>query len=52
MRNHEQQHVEVFNKLVVERRARPSVLMPIFNMGAYAMGMLLVFVSSIQLFTL
>jgi hypothetical protein len=39
MRDQEQGHVNIFNKLVVERRVRPSLFLPIFNMGAYAMGM-------------
>jgi len=38
MRDQEQAHVDVFRRLVRERRVRPSLLLPVFNLGAYAMG--------------
>eukprot|EP01127_Copromyxa_protea_P018286 TRINITY_DN5715_c0_g2_i2.p1 TRINITY_DN5715_c0_g2~~TRINITY_DN5715_c0_g2_i2.p1 ORF type:complete len:132 (+),score=25.65 TRINITY_DN5715_c0_g2_i2:196-591(+) len=39
MRDQEQHHLDTFSKLVSERRVRPTALSPLWNIGAYAMGM-------------
>ena len=31
-------HVEMFDKLVVERRVRPSLLLPLWELAGYALG--------------
>ena len=38
-------HLDTFNKLMVERRVRPTVLAPFWHFAGFALGFLLVFVS-------
>lgn len=39
MRDQEQHHLSTFDKLISERRVRPTALSPIWNVGAFALGM-------------
>ena len=34
----EERHLETFNKLIVERRVRPTALMPLWQVAGYALG--------------
>ncbi|MSO93726.1 MAG: demethoxyubiquinone hydroxylase family protein [Rhodospirillales bacterium] len=34
----EQEHLDAFNKLLVERRARPTALMPLWHVAGFALG--------------
>jgi len=34
----EERHLETFNKLIVERRVRPTALMPLWHVAGYALG--------------
>uniref|UniRef100_A0A6B2LIV3 5-demethoxyubiquinone hydroxylase, mitochondrial n=1 Tax=Arcella intermedia TaxID=1963864 RepID=A0A6B2LIV3_9EUKA len=38
MKDQEVEHLNTFNKLIRERRIRPTALSPIWGIGAYAMG--------------
>jgi len=38
MKDQEQEHLDVFNNLVNDRRVRPTVLNPIWHVGGFAMG--------------
>ncbi len=38
MADQEQTHLEAFNKLIVERRVRPTALTPLWHMAGYALG--------------
>lgn len=38
MAEQEQRHLETFEKLVVERRARPTALMPLWHIAGFALG--------------
>ena len=38
MEEQEVGHVEMFDKLVVERRVRPSLLLPLWELAGYALG--------------
>ena len=38
MANQEQEHIETFQKLIVNNRVRPTVLLPIWNVAGYALG--------------
>jgi ubiquinone biosynthesis monooxygenase Coq7 len=38
MLTQEQQHLEAFNKMIVERRVRPTLLSPIWSIFGYALG--------------
>jgi len=38
MAEQEQEHIETFNKLIVEKKVRPTVMMPIWNVMGYALG--------------
>ena len=35
----EQIHIETFNKLIVEKRVRPTLMMPVWNIAGYALGL-------------
>ena len=35
---HEQEHLDQFNKILAERRIRPTALMPLWHMAGYALG--------------
>ena len=39
MWDQERDHLKVFSKLMVDRRVRPTVLLPIWNVAGYALGM-------------
>lgn len=38
MAEQEQRHLETFEKLIVERRARPTALLPLWHTAAFALG--------------
>lgn len=38
MLKQEQEHLQKFNELIVEKRVRPSVLMPLWHIGGLALG--------------
>lgn len=38
MAEQEQEHLDAFSRLMVERRARPTALMPLWHMAGFAMG--------------
>jgi 3-demethoxyubiquinol 3-hydroxylase len=38
MKDQEQQHLDVFAKLIVERQVRPTVLQPIWHVAGFALG--------------
>lgn len=38
MKEQEQEHLETFNKLIVERRVRPTALLPLWNIAGFALG--------------
>jgi 3-demethoxyubiquinol 3-hydroxylase len=38
MAEQEQKHLDAFNKMIVERGVRPSVLHPVWNIAGYALG--------------
>ncbi len=38
MAEQEEKHLETFSKMLVEKRVRPTALMPLWHIGAYAMG--------------
>ena len=38
MADQERQHLQVFEKLVVERRVRPTALQPLWHVGGFALG--------------
>lgn len=38
MRDQEQFHLDTFERLIHERRVRPTALSPLWNFGAHAMG--------------
>ncbi len=38
MAEQEQHHLETFNKLIVERRVRPTVLTPLWHLAGFALG--------------
>ncbi len=38
MAEQEQTHLETFNRLIVERRVRPTVLSPVWNIAGFALG--------------
>lgn len=40
MKEQEQEHLETFNKLIVERRVRPTALLPLWNIAGFALGIL------------
>jgi len=39
MKNQEQEHLDTFNKLLVENNTRPTVLLPIWNVMGFGLGM-------------
>lgn len=39
MKEQEQEHLETFNKLIVEKRVRPTALLPVWNVAGFALGM-------------
>ena len=39
MADQEQEHIETFDRLIVEQRVRPTIMMPIWNLAGYALGM-------------
>ena len=38
MADQEQEHIEKFNELLVERRVRPTALLPLWNVAGFALG--------------
>ncbi len=40
MQAHEQHHLDTFNRLIVERRVRPTVMMPFWHLAGFALGAL------------
>ena len=38
MANQEQEHIEKFNELIVEKRVRPTALLPLWNVAGFALG--------------
>ena len=38
MADQEQKHIDTFNKLIVERRVRPTALMPLWNFTGFILG--------------
>ncbi|MBI29249.1 MAG: 2-nonaprenyl-3-methyl-6-methoxy-1,4-benzoquinol hydroxylase [Alphaproteobacteria bacterium MarineAlpha5_Bin11] len=38
MADQEQEHIETFNRLMVEKRVRPTALMPVWNIAGYLLG--------------
>jgi len=39
MWDQEKDHLKSFSKLIVDRRVRPTALLPIWNIAGYALGM-------------
>jgi len=39
MKDQEQKHLDKFESLVIERRVRPTVMMPVWNVAGYALGL-------------
>lgn len=39
MADQEQKHLDAFDRLIVERRVRPTAMMPIWNVAGYALGL-------------
>ena len=42
MWDQEKAHLELFERLVKERRVRPTALMPLWNIAGYVLGKILV----------
>ena len=38
MADQEQEHIEKFNELIIEKRVRPTVLLPVWNIAGFALG--------------
>ena len=38
MWDQEKEHLRLFSNLIVERRVRPTVLLPMWNVAGYALG--------------
>ena len=38
MADQEQEHIEKFNELLIEKRVRPTALLPIWNIAGFALG--------------
>ena len=38
MADQEQEHIEKFNELLVEKRVRPTALLPLWNVDGFALG--------------
>ena len=38
MADQEQEHIEKFNELLVEKRVRPTALLPLWNVAGFALG--------------
>ena len=38
MADQEQEHIDKFNELLVEKRVRPTALLPLWNIAGYALG--------------
>ena len=38
MADQEQEHIEKFNELLVEKRVRPTVLLPLWSVAGFALG--------------
>lgn len=39
MAEQERKHLDAFDRLIVERRVRPTVMLPIWNVAGYALGL-------------
>jgi 3-demethoxyubiquinol 3-hydroxylase len=39
MADQEQKHLDTFNRLIIERRVRPTAMMPIWNVAGYTLGL-------------
>jgi len=39
MWDQEKDHLKLFSKLMIDRRVRPTALLPIWNVAGYALGM-------------
>ena len=38
MADQEQEHIEKFNELIIEKRVRPTALLPVWNIAGFALG--------------
>ena len=38
MADQEQEHIEKFNELLIEKRVRPTALLPVWNIAGFALG--------------
>ena len=38
MADQEQEHIDKFNELIIEKRVRPTVLLPLWNVAGFALG--------------
>ena len=38
MADQEQEHIDKFNELLIEKRVRPTVLLPLWNVAGFALG--------------
>ena len=38
MADQEQEHIEKFNELIIEKRVRPTALLPLWNLAGFALG--------------
>ena len=38
MADQEQEHIEKFNELIIEKRVRPTALLPLWNVAGFALG--------------
>ena len=38
MADQEQEHIEKFNELIIEKRVRPTALLPVWNVAGFALG--------------
>ena len=38
MADQEKKHIDTFNKLIIERRVRPTALMPLWNLTGFVLG--------------
>ena len=38
MADQEQEHIEKFNELLIEKRVRPTALLPVWNLAGFALG--------------
>lgn len=46
MWDQEKEHLRLFSNLIVERRARPTALLPIWNVAGYVLGIYIYYYQS------